>query len=77
MSTCRSCGAEVIWTVTEAGKSMPVDASAMATGNLVLERENGVVRSHVENMMDDPDEPRFTSHFVTCPEADQWRHEGK
>lgn len=22
---CRSCGADIIWTVTEAGKRMPVD----------------------------------------------------
>lgn len=26
-TSCRSCGAAVIWIVTEAGKRMPVDAS--------------------------------------------------
>ena len=25
MSTCRSCGAEIIWAITEAGKRIPLE----------------------------------------------------
>lgn len=25
----------------------------------------------------DPDEPRFTSHFATCPQATAWRAKGR
>ena len=46
---CRSCGADVIWIITEAGKRMPVDAAP------------GLI----------PGE--HTSHFATCPQANDWR----
>jgi hypothetical protein len=26
MSECRSCGAEIVWVVTDSGKRIPVDA---------------------------------------------------
>lgn len=39
---CRSCGAEVLWCRTPAGKKAPIDRQG-------------------------------TSHFATCPQADQWR----
>lgn len=33
---CRSCGAEIYWAKTEAGKLMPVDAEPAEDGNCVL-----------------------------------------
>lgn len=36
MSTCRSCGAEVLWAKTRAGKAMPVDPEPTAEGNVLV-----------------------------------------
>jgi hypothetical protein len=69
---CKSCNAEIIWTVTEKGRRMPVDAEQKLGGNIVLRpreylppvafyvKANEHVLAHV-------------SHFVTCPQAAQHR----
>lgn len=62
---CRSCGVEVVWVVTEAGKKMPVDAKPTEKGNLLL--ENGVAR-YVE-----AGKGTHVSHFATCAQAKGWR----
>lgn len=64
---CRSCGAKIIWSVTEAGKRMPVDAEPA-----------GKVTVLVRNP-EDPATPfskvreHFVSHFATCPNAQSHR----
>lgn len=58
----KSCGARIIWAITEKGKAMPVDAKAEA--RITLEPallpdarpDVRFVRTH-------------TSHFATCPNA--------
>ena len=47
---CRSCGAEIVWAVTQLGKRMPVDVAPVVGGNLVLYTEHDAVT----------DEPLFT-----------------
>lgn len=69
MSACRSCGAPIIWAITENGKRMPLDAEP-------AERPTGVFR--LEPSGDDliarrPIEQVYISHFATCPNADQHR----
>lgn len=64
---CRSCHAPIIWAKTKTGKRIPLDPKPVIGGNLVL--IDGVVGvtppSHnVE---------RYTSHFATCPNADEHR----
>lgn len=67
MKTCRSCGAEIIWTETMNGKKMPVDAKPVQ--GFVLVRDE----------LDPSSTPRaipekiHLSHFATCPNADQHR----
>lgn len=39
IDNCSSCGAEIVWAMTERGKRMPVDAHACEDGNLILRRE--------------------------------------
>lgn len=72
---CRSCSAQVIWTETERGKAMPVDAEPAPGGNLALWLDGkGDVRSRVVG-------PKHAfgrtdlrlSHFIRCPQAKQWR----
>ena len=63
---CRSCGAEIIWCVTSKGKKMPVDAEPeMRVVMIADNRKKGQVNAH---MM-----PTHTSHFATCPNADDHR----
>jgi len=69
MSTCRSCGAAIVWMVTTAGKPMPCDAEqvrvAVPTGNLV-DTGHGVSRE-VEIRTG------WVPHWATCADAEQHR----
>ena len=57
MTKCKSCGAEIEWIKTKAGKSMPVNAKAMT-----VITEDGEVITNVR-----------LSHFSSCPDANGWR----
>lgn len=78
MSRCRSCGAPVLWTRTENGKAMPVDAEPYAgespRGLFVLRRERGEAPTAVAVPAGAfPNELMYVSHFSTCPNSDDWR----
>jgi hypothetical protein len=82
VSTCRSCGAAIIWTRTAAGdKPMPVDAKPVDGGNVLLSRgpagigtpTSTVVGKTIQPNLFGDDSPRYTSHFSTCPHADSHR----
>jgi hypothetical protein len=79
VSRCRSCGAPIRWAVTVNGKRMPVDDQPTPGGN-VSTVPNGAGPGLLLALVHPPgqttldaDEPRFTSHFATCPNADQHR----
>ena len=83
-SRCRSCGAPVIWTVTEkTGKTMPVDAQPVENGNIRLEERGqttnqGTTAPTAIYDITDPlfgDGARYVSHFSTCPESKEWRRQ--
>ena len=59
---CRSCGAPIIWMVTEQGKKIPVDPDDV--DEIDLEYEEGTP-------IFDPS--THISHFATCPDANKWR----
>lgn len=75
-STCRSCGAPIVWAVTKNGRPMPVDPDPTAGGNLLLvldpdPREPPLARHPLTT-----DVPPFVlhlSHFATCPNAAEHR----
>jgi hypothetical protein len=73
MAKCRSCSAKIEWAVTEAGKKMPLDPVPDRKGNVVKTgaRVDGLPEVHVINSRDevDPETPRYTAHFATCPMA--------
>jgi hypothetical protein len=76
--TCRSCGAPVIWAHHEqSGKAAPIDAEPSDAGNVVLLPPDifGAPRYRVLGPASVGLEagPRHTSHFMTCPQAKQWR----
>lgn len=65
---CRSCGAEIFWRKTTAGKMIPLDREPVADGNLSV--VNGVAVS----AKDVPESAlRYVTHFATCPNANAWR----
>jgi hypothetical protein len=66
MSKCRSCGQQVRWAETEAGKNMPLDPPT-PDGNLVIIDGIATGRTIADKG------PFFVSHFKTCPQAGQWR----
>ena len=63
---CRSCGAPVIWTMTAQEKAMPLNADP-APGPLFVLRKDLVGGNFAEAVH------AYTSHFSTCPHADEWR----
>ncbi len=81
-SKCRSCGAPIVWTITEAAsESMPVDADPSPSGTVrLLEVDNVVIPvarvcpDSTRDLFDPSDDgSRHVSHFATCPNADEWR----
>lgn len=81
MSTCRSCGAKLKWIKTKAGKNIPVDPEHVDwadadVGMTLVREEDGTVATK------DTEDSRkrgtwYTSHFATCPDADDWRERNR
>lgn len=71
VTACRSCGAPIIWAVSVHGKTMPLDAIPVLGGEFVLTTE-GQARP-VDELWDGEGVPRYRSHVVTCPNADEHR----
>lgn len=63
MAKCRSCGAEIRWARTSHGKLMPIEPDP--EGAFAL--RNG--RAVFVGKEDATDEPRYRSHFASCPNA--------
>jgi hypothetical protein len=70
---CRSCGSKIIWAVTAAGKRMPLDPEPVHAGNIILRERARGLEPEAVYVKPDPDESRYISHFVTCPQARKWR----
>jgi hypothetical protein len=77
-STCRSCGAEILWVQwARSGKRMPVDSLPDPNGKVVLTLRKAPEPALLAETFDPkehlPDRRRFTSHFTSCPNASQHR----
>lgn len=75
MSVCKSCGSEIFWAKTIKGASIPIDAKPSPRGNIILS-ENGTALVYRDPSAIAPryaNEPRYLSHFATCPNADTHR----
>ncbi len=76
-SKCSSCGAEILWVKTEAGRSMPLDIAPVANGNVSIGGDD-VATYHskaqlIEAAKDNLLPTLYISHFATCPHAQQHR----
>lgn len=70
MSACRSCGAEILWAVTENGKRIPLDADpsiVKTPGAFELRGDDPPLAIAARSRR------VFVSHFATCPHAAQHR----
>lgn len=75
------CGAPIEWVVVEkSGKRMPIDPFPVDDGNIVKVGRETQDRTPLVAYAPPKrqgslieDEPRYVSHFATCPEADQFR----
>ena len=68
MGQCLSCGAEITFAETEAGKQMPRTVGRGSRALRIQDNENDPsVRQEVTNNR------RFKSHFASCPQAPAWR----
>lgn len=80
MSACRSCKAEVRWVLTEGGKKMPLDPLPTPEGNVLVAMVGG---EEIATVLGPADRaaaqiagtPLHISHFVTCPQAAEWREQ--
>ncbi len=84
-AVCRTCGAAIWWAHTTAGRAIPIDSDPVPGGNVVATGartqqstvSNAIVtRPEIkveERGMFPDDRPRYNAHFVTCPNADEWR----
>lgn len=80
-SKCRSCGAAVLWAITEKGKRIPLDAEPNMKGNTMIEAETVEENGHmterfvarIVSPLFDGSKPRYMPHHATCPDAKKWR----
>lgn len=83
---CRSCGAPIIWAITERGKRIPLDAEPNnAKGNMILvpwgksSLQTGGApevtswEARVVAPLLDANQTRYMPHHATCPDAKRWR----
>lgn len=81
-STCKKCGAPIVWIKTPGGKSMPCDADPItyweenkARGKIVT--PNGdVISCKFEGDPQNATGIGYKPHWATCPFADSFRKKG-
>jgi len=73
---CESCGAEMFFAFTDNGKRAPINAVPDPAGlfRLVQDSFPAKVTTKPVELGQDDDGVRYTSHFATCPHADEWRN---
>lgn len=76
ITECASCHAPVFFAIVNHGKSSPINAAPVHDGNLRMVSSEFPVQmtTHAQLELGENDDGlRYTSHFATCPDADQWR----
>ena len=76
---CSSCGAQIRWTQTKAGKWMPLDPRPIPIRENIESKDTFVTASglviHADKVesLEEAHVYGFVSHFVTCPNAAKHR----
>ena len=84
MATCKACGAEIVWVKLKSGKMHPCDAEEVfykhdGGPDRIVTRDGLVVSGTiVTDITDNITLLRgYSSHFATCPFADEFRRPRK
>lgn len=76
MSNCTSCNRPITWAVAQAsGKSVPLDPTPIPDGNVVrvgADEQNRPIVVFLKKG-ETSTNPRYRSHFTTCPAAQRHR----
>ena len=83
-TTCKSCGAKIVWIKTQNGRSMPCNAEQVEYQKnyrgsaLIVTKDGEVVRGNIVKgggsaLTPIVDGTGYVSHFATCPNADKHR----
>lgn len=72
---CSSCGADVFWRTTPAGRSIPIDPEPVIGGNIELEGLNACRFLKRDEVYEHRTAGVYVyrSHFASCPDAVQHR----
>jgi hypothetical protein len=76
VSRCRICPAQVVWVnLLPSGSRMPLDATPSPDGKIALvgEQEAQVLTDTAADEARNAGRRLHTSHFATCPNAEDWR----
>ena len=72
--TCRSCGAQIIFGLTEKARRMPLDPDPVPDGNVLVSRFGGDLLVRVVDPKTQPaGTALYRSHFASCPDAAKHR----
>ena len=73
LGKCRSCDARIMWAQTASGRAIPLDPHPTDRGRMVLETAfrdgSGARRAVYAGPTERQGEPRYVSHFETCPQG--------
>lgn len=79
MTTCKTCGAAIVWIKTSAGKSMPCDAKQLIYwenpkgASLIVTPNGKTLKADLEGDSAKATGIGYISHFATCPNANTHR----
>ena len=84
VTTCKSCGAKIVWIKTQNGRSMPcneeqVEYQKNYRGSALIVTKDGevargnIVKDSGSALAPIVDGIGYVSHFATCPNADKHR----
>lgn len=81
-SACKSCGAAILWAVTEKGAKIPVDVEPTTDGNVAIQPnadQSGWLAFIAGPLEQVPGSSsvRRKSHFATCPNAAKHRRKSR
>lgn len=82
MPECRACHAPLTWAITPTGKRSPIDEQPASAGSILLTDTLGeewlaiVLSGKALELAREQHLPLYTSHFASCPHADEFRKVG-
>lgn len=67
-ASCSTCGAEIVWAITQAGKRTPLDAKPVRVAIAARDTEGAEIRDG-DALVIGGSANGHQSHFATCPNA--------